>query len=224
MRVRWTIAAAAVGAALFGAAVAPHDPSVSVGAPWAPPSPGLPLGTDSAGRDVLSRLLAGGRTITATALAGAAAASVLGVLGGLATGWAGRRTARWARAGTDLLLALPFLLVALVLAAALPAPAAVIAATVCGGAPLGARMIGDLVRHARRAGYVEAARGRGEGSAAIAVREVLPSLAGAVPADAIARFVLALQLAAAFGTLGLGTDPPPPTGARASARTFRAPR
>ncbi|GGU91381.1 hypothetical protein GCM10010182_02890 [Actinomadura cremea] len=210
MKARWTLAAAAVGLALCGAALAPHDPSASVGAPWAPPAPGTPLGTDSAGRDVLSRLLAGGRALTATALAGAAAASLLGLLGGLATGWAGRRTARWARAVTDLLLALPFLLVALVLAAALPAPAAVIAATVCGGAPLGARMIGDLVRRAHGAGHVEAARGRGEGPAAIAVREVLPSLAGAIPADAVARFVLALQLAAAFGTLGLGTDPAAP--------------
>ncbi|WP_245681579.1 ATP-binding cassette domain-containing protein, partial [Actinomadura kijaniata] len=134
----------------------------------------------------------------------------LGTAGGLAAGWAGGRTDRALTGLADLLLAVPFLLQAMVLAVALPAPAAVVAGTVCGGAPLGLRVVRDLTLRARRSGYVEAARCRGEPAAVILAGEVLPSLAGAVTADLVARFVLALQLAAAFGMLGLGPAPPAP--------------
>ncbi|MFI7615814.1 ATP-binding cassette domain-containing protein [Nonomuraea terrae] len=204
------MAAVAVAAAVCGGALAPHDPAASIGMPWAPPAAQWPLGTDVAGRDVLSRLLAGGRDLTLTALAAAAAAGLAGVAGGLAAGWAGGRTGRWLTALADLLLASPFMLTALVLAVALPAPAAVIAGTVCGGAPLGLRMVRDLVRQARRTGYAEAARCRGETAVAILGREILPSVAGLASADVVLRFVLALQLAAAFGMLGLGPQPPAP--------------
>ncbi|SEG86417.1 peptide/nickel transport system ATP-binding protein [Thermomonospora echinospora] len=199
-----------LAAAVAGGALAPHDPAASIGAPWTPPGAGAPLGTDAAGRDVLSRVLAGGRDLTLTALAAAVVAGLAGLAGGLTAGWAGGRTGRWLTAAADLLLALPFLLLALVLAVALPTPAAVVAGTVCGGAPLGLRLVRDLVRQARRAGYVEAARCRGESTAAIVVREVLPSLAGLASADMVLRFVLALQLSAAFGMLGQGPQPPAP--------------
>ncbi|MGP4030015.1 ATP-binding cassette domain-containing protein [Actinomadura sp. 3N407] len=204
----WTLLLMA--AVLLGGEFAPYDPAASVGAPWTPPGDGSLLGTDDAGRDVLSRVLAGGRALTTTALAAALAAAVLGTAGGLAAGWAGGRADRLLSGLADLLLAVPFLLQAMVLAVALPAPAAVVAGTVCGGAPLGLRVIRDLTRQARGSGYVEAARGRGEPAAAILGREVLPSLAGAAAADLVLRFVLALQLAAAFGMLGLGPEPPAP--------------
>ncbi|GAA2400668.1 hypothetical protein GCM10010191_04820 [Actinomadura vinacea] len=204
----WTLLLLAV--VFLGGVFAPHDPAASVGAPWAPPGGGLFLGTDDAGRDVLSRVLAGGRGLTAVALVAAVTAAALGTAGGLAAGWAGGRIDRLLTGLADLLLAVPFLLQAMVLAVALPAPAAVIAGTVCGGAPLGLRVIRDLTRHARGSGYVEAARGRGETALAILVREVLPSIAGAAAADLVMRFVLALQLAAAFGMLGIGPEPPAP--------------
>ncbi|MFG1706608.1 ATP-binding cassette domain-containing protein [Nonomuraea sp. M3C6] len=204
------LAAVTVAAAVCGGALTPHDPAASIGMPWAPPGAQWPLGTDVAGRDVLSRLLAGGRELTPTALAATVTAGLAGVAGGLAAGWAGGRTGRWLTALADLFLAAPFMLTALVLAVALPAPAAVIAGTVCGGAPLGLRMVRDLVRHARRTGYAEAARCRGETAVAILGREILPSVAGLASADVVLRFVLALQLAAAFGMLGLGPQPPAP--------------
>ncbi|MEW2354048.1 ATP-binding cassette domain-containing protein [Spirillospora sp. NPDC029432] len=196
-----------LGAALFGGALAPHDPAASIGAPWSPPGPGTPLGTDDAGRDVLSRLLAGGRDLTLSALAAALAAAAIGTAGGLAAGWSSGRARRVLTGAADLLLAVPFLLLALVLAVALPPGAAVLAATVCGGAPLGLRMIGDLVRGARGSGYVEAALGRGERVPSILVREVLPSIAGAATAELVMRFVMALQISTAFAALGFGAGP-----------------
>ncbi|WP_106400736.1 ATP-binding cassette domain-containing protein [Actinocorallia populi] len=210
LRTRVVIAGLIVVWALGGGLLAPYDPQESVGSPWQPPGGGFVLGTDVAGRDVLSRLLAGGRELTLVALAGAAIAGAVGVAGGLAAGWRDGRTSRWLTATADLLLAVPFLLLALLLAVALPAPAAVIAGTVCGGAPLGLRVARDLVRQVRHAGYVEAARCRGERPAVIMVREILPALAGFAFADLLLRFVLALQLGAAFGILGFGADPSAP--------------
>jgi peptide/nickel transport system ATP-binding protein len=210
---RWAVTGLVVVTAAFvllGGALAPHDPAASIGLPWSGPGPGTPLGTDAAGRDVLSRVLAGGRELTVLALIAAAAAAATGIIGGLIAGWAGGRVDRLLAGLADLLLAVPFLLLALVLVVALPAPVAVVAGTICGGAPLGLRVVRDMARHARRTGYVEAARGRGESTAAVLVREVLPSLSGLAAADLGLRFVLALQLTAAFGMLGFGPEPPAP--------------
>ncbi|TDQ50266.1 ABC transporter permease [Actinorugispora endophytica] len=206
----WPLAAAVVGIALFGGALAPHDPTSSIAGPWAAPGAASPLGTDSAGRDVLSRVLAGGRGPVLTAALAALCATAAGLWGGLVAGWRGGWPDRLLSGLADLLMGVPFLLVAMVLAVALPGPAAVAAATVCGGAPLTLRVVRDTVRRLRHSGFVEAARGRGERTGAILVREVLPSVAGIAGADLGLRFVAALQTAAAIGMLGLGAQPPAP--------------
>lgn len=209
-RLFWPTAAAVLALALFGGVLAPHEPTSSVAAPWLAPGGGHLLGTDAAGRDVFSRVLAGGRSIVLVAALAAVCAAAAGTAGGLAAGWYGGWPDRLLSGLADLLLGMPFLLVALVLAVALPAPAAVVAGTVCGGAPLTLRVVRDTVRGLRRTGYVEAARGRGESTPALLLREVLPSLAGVAAADLGMRFVVALQLAAALGMLGLGARPPAP--------------
>ncbi|MFG1950481.1 ABC transporter permease subunit [Micromonospora sp. NPDC048830] len=209
----WAGAAAvtAVGLlAVAGGILAPHDPTAPVGAPWTPPGPDAAWGTDALGRDVLSRVLAGGGHLTLTAAAAAVTASTLGVAGGLVVGWHRGRVSRLLAAGMDLLLAVPLLLIAMVLAVALPGPVAVVAGTVCGGTPLTLRVVADTVTAVRHTGYVEAALGRGESDPVILAREVLPALAGLVRADLAARFVVALQLAAALSLLGLGPAPPAP--------------
>jgi peptide/nickel transport system permease protein len=185
-----TVAAALGAAALFGEVLAPYDPTATVSPPWTPPGPGLALGADGLGRDVVSRVLAGGRELTLVAAVAALTATAVGVAGGL-----------WA---------LPMLLIAMVLAVALPGPVAVVAGTVCGGAPLTLRVIADATRQVRHTGYVEAAVARGERSGTVLVREVLPALAGVVGADVGLRCVLALQLAAALSLLGFGPAPPAP--------------
>ncbi len=204
-----TVAAALGAAALFGEVLAPYDPTATVSPPWTPPGPGLALGADGLGRDVVSRVLAGGRELTLVAAVAALTATAVGVAGGLWAGWRGRG-GRALLGGADLLLALPMLLIAMVLAVALPGPVAVVAGTVCGGAPLTLRVIADATRQVRHTGYVEAAVARGERSGIVLVREVLPALAGVVGADVGLRCVLALQLAAALSLLGFGPAPPTP--------------
>ncbi|NJP92627.1 ABC transporter permease subunit [Nonomuraea sp. FMUSA5-5] len=196
--------------ALGGAAVAGHDPAAIVAPPWSGPGPGLPLGADALGRDVLARVLAGGRDLTLTAIAAASTASALGVAGGLWVGWSRGRLGRAAASAADLLLALPLLLLALLAVVTLPGPAAVVAGTVLGGTPLTLRVVADATATARHAGYVEAALSRGERGGAVLLREVLPAHAGLVGADLGQRLVLAVQLAAALSVLGFGPAPPAP--------------
>jgi peptide/nickel transport system permease protein len=204
------LAGLVLAVALGGDLLAGTDPTRTVARPWAPPGAGLVLGADGVGRDVLARLLAGGRDLTVTAVLAATTASLLGVAAGLWAGWSQGRTARAVVAGADLLLAVPLLLLALLAAVTLPGPAAVVAATVLGGAPLTLRVLADATRGARHAGYVEAALSRGERDVAVLLREVLPAHAGLVGADLALRTVLALQLAAALSVLGFGPAPPAP--------------
>lgn len=199
-----------VAVVLTGPVLAGDAALRTVAPPWSPPGPDLPLGADALGRDVLARALAGGRDLALVAAGSALAATVLGVGSGLWTGWSRGRGARGVAAAADLLLALPLLLLALVAAVALPAPAAVLVGTVLGGAPLTLRVVADVTRHARRAGYVQAALARGESGATVLLREVLPAHSALVAADLGMRAVLALQLAAALSVLGFGPAPPTP--------------
>ncbi|GLU50192.1 ABC transporter permease [Nocardiopsis ansamitocini] len=204
------LAVVLIGFTLLGEWAAPYSPTSPVTAAWAAPTTAHPLGADALGRDVWSRVVAGGRSLVLTAIPAALAASVVGVAGGLAAGWAGRRTDRILTGVADVFLAVPSLLLALVAATRLPGSAAVIVATVCGGAPLTLRVVRDAVTQIRHTGYVIAARTRGERSVAILVREVLPAMSGLVGADLGLRLVIALQIAAALGLLGFGAAPPAP--------------
>jgi ABC-type dipeptide/oligopeptide/nickel transport system permease subunit len=208
--VRVALVAAVALLVAGGGLLAPHPSDAVVGLPWEAPFPGAALGTDSLGRDVLSRTLAGGLDLTATALLGGLAATLTGTALGLVAGWRGGFADRATRALADVLLALPALLAALVLAVALPGPAAVVAGTVLVGAPLTARLVRDGTRRVRGSGFVEAAVARGERPPAVLVREVLPALSGLVTADVGLRFVVGLQLASALGVLGFGARPPAP--------------
>ncbi|GAA1461696.1 ABC transporter permease [Nocardiopsis exhalans] len=202
---------AAVAALVLGGGwLAPYDPTSTAGAPWQPPNPAHLLGTDALGRDVWSRVLAGGGRLLTVSVAAALCASALGIAGGLVAGWSGGPLARLLTACADFLLALPSLLLALVAAIALPWQTAVVVATVCGGAPLTLRVVRDAVRTIRTSGYVEAALLRGETTASVLLREVFPAMRGLVSADLGLRLVVAIQVCAALGVLGLGATPPAP--------------
>ena len=201
---------AAATLVLGGVWPTPYDPTTTVGAPWQAPSSAHLLGTDVLGRDVWSRVLTGGGRLLTVAVAAALCASAIGIAGGLVAGWSGGLVARLLTACADLLLALPSLLLALVAAIALPWQLAVIVATVCGGAPLTLRVVRDAVHTIRSSGYVEAALLRGERPASILLREVFPAMRGLISADLGLRLVVAIQVCAALGVLGLGASPPAP--------------
>ncbi|MCY7343503.1 MAG: ABC transporter permease subunit [Pseudonocardia sp.] len=197
-----------VAVVLTGPVLAGDAALRTVAPPWSPPGPDLPLGADALGRDVLARVLTGGRELALTAGLSALTATTVGAALGVWAGWSRSRAAPVLTAAADLLLVLPLLLVALVAAVALPGPWAVVVGTVLGGSPLTLRVVADATRNARYTGYVEAAVGRGEPTATVLLREVLPAHAGLLGADLGVRTVLAVQLAAALAVLGYGPAPP----------------
>jgi ABC-type dipeptide/oligopeptide/nickel transport system permease subunit len=196
-----------VAAVLGGPALAPGDPMEPLGAPWSGPDGHHWLGTDVLGRDVLSRLAAGGRGLLAVALPAGLAATAVGAAAGLAAA-RHRRAGRLVLRTSAGLLAVPGLLVVLVCATAFTAPVAVWAGMLLVGAPLSARVVHATAAPLSGAGFVRAALARGERPAAIVLRELLPAVSGTVLADAGLRVVAALQLTAAVHVLGLGPQPP----------------
>ncbi|RLP07622.1 ATP-binding cassette domain-containing protein [Propionibacterium australiense] len=193
----------AVGA---GPALAPHSITEPLGAPWGV-APGALLGTDSLGRDVWSRTLAGGvRLVQASIPIGLAITALGAVLGLLAT-----RSARLSRllgVVTATTMAVPGSVMVLCCAVVLPSVAAVALGMLFLGVPFSARIIRAAAGPMLDAEFLRAAERRGEGHGYIVVGELLPALSGTIIADAAIRVLAALQLLAALHVLGFG--PPPP--------------
>lgn len=195
--------------AVFGPFVAPEPPARPIGIPYEGPSAEAPLGTDFLGRDVLSRVLWGGRSVIA--LAGLSV--LLSYLGGLAVGLAAGYTRGLLdpilMRAADVLLSLPALLFLLVLVTGLGSSRTVL---VLGVALIQLPLIARIVRSATQTqaarGYVEAAAARGERTTTILTRELLPNIVPTIAADAGLRLTYAIILIASVNFLGLGLQPP----------------
>ncbi|WP_399880079.1 ABC transporter permease [Streptomyces sp. BBFR51] len=191
--------------ALLGPLVAPHSPTAQLAAPFQQPDGHFLLGTDVLGRDVASRVLAGGRTIVLTALAGTAVAGAVGTAAGVLAVLASRRLGDLLLRCVDALAVLPGLLVVLVLAAGFPGShAALVAAVALATAPFSTRVLRAAADTVLGSGYVEAALSRGDGRWAVLRHDVLPNIAGPALMDTALRLVASLHLTATAGFLGLG--------------------
>ena len=169
--------------------------------------PWLPLGADPLGRDVLTRLLYGGRLSLGVALAAAAGALLLGSLVGGAAGFAGGRTDTILMAAADFVLVLPAIYVVLAFRAALPLVlsvpqvfAALTLVLVLAGWPVAARGVRGIIASERRKEYAEAAYAMGASPSRILLRHLLPATSGflavtgtmMVPAFVLTESTLAL--------------------------------
>ncbi|MET9145417.1 ABC transporter permease subunit [Streptomyces sp. NPDC004042] len=191
--------------ALLGPLVAPHSPTARLAAPFEQPGGRFLLGTDVLGRDVASRVLAGGRTIVLTALAGTTAAGAVGTAAGVLAPLASRRLGDLLLRCVDALAVLPGLLVVLVLAAGFPGSrAALVVAVALATAPFSTRVLRAAADTVLAGGYVEAALARGDGRWAVLRHDVLPNIAGPALTDTALRLVASLHLTATAGFLGLG--------------------
>jgi peptide/nickel transport system permease protein len=198
--------------ALLAPALAPHDPIQPAGLPLqSPGSGGFLLGTDSIGRDILSRVLFGWRESWFAALAVIASGLLIGGLIGLVAGTLGGVVDTVLMRVTDGFLALPAPVVAIAVVAALGAGFGhtLIAVAVVWW-PFYARIVRGEIRLLAARPHVEAARLAGSGRLRIAMRHLLP---GAVPAAVITASLdvgnLVLTLAA-LSFLGLGQPQPAP--------------
>jgi peptide/nickel transport system permease protein len=197
---------------VFGPSLAPYSPYNTLAGPALDgPSAQHWFGTDALGRDVWSRVLCGGRQIVWLPLLGIILAflvgGVFGVLAGFRGGWFDSVFTR----GTDVLLALPPLLLVLVIVGGMGYTTEVIVISLgIVFAPRVARVVRGAAQAASQSEYVDAARIRGESSFSIAYRELAPNLTGPLSVEFAVRYTHAIIFVATLNFLGLGDQPPSP--------------
>jgi peptide/nickel transport system permease protein len=174
-----------------------------------PFSEGHLLGTDHLGRDLLSRLLWGTRLSLAVGFAAAVIAAVIGASIGIIAGYAGGRTDNVIMRGVDMLMAFPYILLALAIVAVLgPGLMNALIAVAAVNIPFFARNIRGVAVGIAHKEFVDAARLAGMGHGRILVLEVLPNV---VPVIVIAMSTTVgwmILETAGLSFLGLGSQPP----------------
>jgi ABC-type dipeptide/oligopeptide/nickel transport system permease subunit len=184
------------------------DPIQPVADPLQPPRQGQPLGTDSLGRDLWIRLVYGGRISPSSALLATAITVLLGgLIGLLATsfgGWIDRGLVWLANAA----LAIPGLLFAMLLVAAMgPSLITVILAVGLGGVPGFSRLARTLFQQVRESGYVTAAIALGGGRTWVAWHHILPNALDQLLSLATTQYAWAFMGTTTLTFLGLAGDP-----------------
>lgn len=192
--------------------LAPHAPTaMGVGEAAAAPSLAHWFGTDDYGRDVLSRVLHGGRYVLAIAPAATLIGLGLGALIGLTAAYFGRWVDEAIMRMLDAVMAFPIVVLALLALTALgPSTVNVILVIGLVFTPLIARTARSAALTEVRREYVQAARLRGERALYILLVEVAPNIRGPLLVEGTIRLGYAVFTSATLGFLGLGVQPPAP--------------
>ena len=203
------LAAAAVLAPLLS----PHDPlALAKGFELRPPSPAFPFGTDELGRDLLSRVLYGGRVSLVVALVSVLLASAIGVVVGLVGGFFGGLWDAVIMRLIDTVLAFPAIILAMAVVSLLsPSSFNAMLAVAVVGIPTFARLTRSAVLAEREREYVEAARAAGASDGYTIFRTILPNTLTPVLVQVTVSMGFAVLLEAGLSFLGLGTQPPQPS-------------
>lgn len=195
--------------ALVGPFFSPHAPDKPIGVPLEGPTADAPFGTDFLGRDVLSRVLWGGRSVLALAGLATVLAYIGGGVIGLVAGHSRSLLDPLLMRAADVMLSFPALLFLLVLVTGAGTSKAVLVVGVAlVQLPLVARIVRTATLEQSVRGFVEAAVARGERTSAVLRREILPNIVAPIMADAGLRFTYSIILVASVNFLGLGLQPP----------------
>ena len=210
------IMAVFVFAAIFADFLTRFDPVTTNSAlSLAPPNAAHLFGADFMGRDIYSRIIYGARISLAVGLGSACLGCVIGVALGLTSGYLGGWVDLIIQRLVDIMQALPVLILALVMAAALgPALDNTIVAIAIPLVPYSARVIRSNTLALREMPYVEAARAVGMSEFRIAVRHVLPNTLAPLIVLATAQFGSTILTEATLSFLGLGIPEPHPSWGR----------
>ncbi|WP_424987806.1 ABC transporter permease [Microbulbifer sp. S227A] len=195
--------------AIFAPLLAPYGMAEVVGDVWEQSSSEFLLGTDSIGRDLLSRMIYGGRTTifiaTMATILSFVTGSVLGFLAAVSGGWVDQALSRF----VDLIMSIPTLIFALVVLSVMPVTIPVLILV------MGLLDATRVYRLARAVAvditvmdYVEAARLRGEKTVWIIFREILPNALSPLVAEMGLRFIFMVLFVSTLSFLGLGVQPP----------------
>ncbi|MGJ4942591.1 ABC transporter permease [Bradyrhizobium sp. HKCCYLS1011] len=199
--------------AVFGPWLAPHDPlEQNIVARLDPPSPDFWLGTDSYGRDVLSRLIYGARVSLFVGFVAILIAMVIGTAIGVLAGYVGGVFDQLVMGVLDVLLAFPTLLLGLMIAAMLGASLhnLIIAIAVTEIAPF-ARVARAPTIILRQREFVEAGRAYGCGPVRIMMHHILPNMISDVVVMSSLWLASAIRTEASLSFIGLGVPPPTAT-------------
>jgi peptide/nickel transport system permease protein len=204
--------AAWIGLVVLASVVAPllagASPLQPVASPLSPPASGALLGTDALGRDLWARVLYGGRISLGASFLAVSLTIVVGGLAGMAAALAGGWTDRVIVWLANAALAIPGLLLALVLVAAVgPGIPAMIMAVGLGGAPGFARLARSVFLQVKQDGFVAAAVAMGGDLAWIAGRHVIPNAQPQLLSLMATYYAWSLMGVVTLSFLGLGGDP-----------------
>ncbi len=205
-------------ASLLAPWIAPHDPlrgrlphrllppgAASAGGPYL-------LGTDNLGRDILSRVLHGGRVSISLGLLVVAVSTVVGVTLGLVSAYAGGWVDAVIQRVVDVLLAFPFLVLAIALMGLFgPGFLNLVVALAFKEWVTTCRIVRSEALALKRAAFVEAARAAGAGPLHILARHLLPNVTPAAIVVATLRVGWVVLMEASLSFLGLGIQPPQPS-------------
>ncbi len=203
--------------AIFAPFVAPHDP-LAILQPFAKPGTvhlktgtTLWLGTDNLGRDILSRIIWGARTVLIYAPLATVCAYAVGIVMGLAAGYhRGWWDVILSRLG-DIILSFPVLVLYIIVIATFGASGLnIVIAITFASAPGIMRIVRGLALDLRNRDYVAASQTRGESSFYIMMVEILPNARGPLIVDACVRLGYVIITIGVLGFLGLGLPPPDP--------------
>ncbi|WP_170558817.1 ABC transporter permease [Ruegeria atlantica] len=189
--------------------IAPYGMAEVVGDVWEPSSAEHLLGTDNIGRDLLTRMIYGGRTTIFIAAAATILSFVtgtsLGLLAAVLGGWADQALSRT----VDLVMSIPTLILALVILAIVPVTVPILI-LVMGllDATRPYRLSRSVAVDINVMDYVEAAKLRGEGRRWIIFREILPNALSPLVAEFGLRFIFMVLFISTLSFLGLGVQPP----------------
>jgi len=191
--------------AIFGYAIAPYSPTEQSGPVYAPPSSQHWLGTDDSGVDVLSELLAGGRTSMIVGFAAAFVAMIVGGGIGLLAGYAGGKTDGGLMRVTDYFLVIPDLVLMIVIVTVF-GPSMFLVIMVIGLLlwTSTARIVRSQVKSIRERVYVRRARSLGASHSRIVFQHVLPQVAPLLIATTVLAIAYAIFDESALAFLGVG--------------------
>lgn len=195
--------------AVFAPLIAPYPMTEIVGDVWEPASSDHWLGTDNIGRDLLSRMIYGGRTTifiaTAATILSFVTGSILGLTAAVIGGWIDQVMSRF----VDLIMSIPTLIFALVVLSVMPVTLLMLILV------MGLLDATRVYRLARAVAvdinvmdFVEAAKLRGEGRRWVIFREILPNALSPLVAEMGLRFIFMVLFVSTLSFLGLGVQPP----------------
>ena len=208
---------------IFGPLIAPYGAATTSPDSLAGPSAAHWLGTDSIGRDVLSRLIIGGRTTLLITFVAVTIAVAAGLVLGLLSGYVGGLVDELIMRTLDIIFAFPVFLLAIAVVAALgPTVPNLILTIAIVYTPTLARVVRGPVLSVKRWDHVEAARSVGVGEFAIATRHVLPMVISPILVQTSLTLAHTIFTVTALSFLGIGPPPPDPNwgGMLSEARQF----